>query len=107
MATVGELRESIEQRLRQLLDEAGRLQRALDALAPGGSDARARRDTSPAAARANPKPPSPPAARRNERGARAAGVAPNRAQDQPDAAERALRALRAELGAGLRTTGGA
>jgi hypothetical protein len=106
MATVGELRESIEQRLRQLLDEAGRLQRALDALGPGGSDARARRDTSPAA-RANPKRPSPPAARRNELAARAAGVAPNRAQDQPDAAERALRALRAELGAGLRTTGGA
>jgi hypothetical protein len=106
MATVGELRESVEQRLRQLLDEAGRLQRALDALGPGGSDARARRDTSPAAARANPKPPSP-TARRNERATRAAGVAPNRAQDQPDAAERALRALRAELGAGLRTTGGA
>ena len=106
MATVGELRESIEQRLRQLLDEAGRLQRALDALGPGGSHARARRDTSPAAARANPKPPRP-TARWNERGARAAGVAPNRAQDQPDAAQRALLALRAELGAGLRTTGGA
>jgi hypothetical protein len=106
MASVGELRESIEQRLRQLLDEAGRLQRALDALGPGGSHARARRDTSQAAARANPKPPSR-AARRTEPPARAAGLSPNRAQDQPDAAERALRALRAELGAGLRTTGGA
>jgi hypothetical protein len=39
MATVGELRESIEQRLRPLLDEAGRLQRALDALGLGGSHA--------------------------------------------------------------------
>jgi hypothetical protein len=95
MATVGELRESIEQRIRQLLDKAGRLQRALDAVAPRGSDALTRRDTSPAAGRGKRRARQP------------TPLPPNRPQDQPDAAERALRALRAELGAGPRTTGGA
>jgi hypothetical protein len=107
MATTEEIRERIEQRLAQLLIDADRLQRALDALGP--RSARSRRDTSspPAApARANPKPPRPAAAH-NELAARATRLPPDRAHDRPDAAQRALRALRAELGAGLRTTGGA
>ena len=94
MSHVAELRASIEQRLRQILEEVQRLEQALDALDPprlrGELDATRRRSGAPAPTRGGA------GLRRANR--------PDRGPEQPDAAQRALQALRAELGAGLRSS---